>query len=200
MKTYQAGKGPIEAWGGETRGWVFDLLENPRYRERLEVLAGMDLKRRSGCEPCLRALVIDEWSYEALYHLGWCDSCRQASFALGMDGAQGKVAASPHRRRAVWLALAAAAVIAVPVLGTQVLMDDGSQLARGAHAQQVRPATTPSTGPSTTPSTGPSTTPSTGPSTTPGMPTPGTVEPIPRTRPTGGSSAAGRSAVLPKTT
>ena len=64
MKTYQAGKDRVETWGGETRAWVFDLLENPDYRERLEVLSELDLKRRAGCESCLRALVTDDWDYE----------------------------------------------------------------------------------------------------------------------------------------
>ena len=138
MKTYQAGKDPVEAWSGDTRGWVFDLLDNTAYRKRLETLAALDLTRRAGCEPCLRALVVDEWSYESLYHLSWCDSCRQASFALGMDGSGKAVAAaSPWRRRALWLGVAAAAVVAVPVLGGRLLHDDNGQVARGGDAQQV---------------------------------------------------------------
>ena len=103
MNRYEAGKDPVEEWGGETRDWVFPLLDNPRYRERLEVLAGVDLTRRIGCEPCLRALVLDQWTPETLHHVGWCDSCRTASIALGKMPAAPRVAgarASPPRRAA----------------------------------------------------------------------------------------------------
>ena len=56
MKTYQAGRDAVETWGGETRAWVFDLLENPDYRRRLEALSELDLKRRAGCErACARS-------------------------------------------------------------------------------------------------------------------------------------------------
>ncbi len=77
MKTYGAGRDRGQQQSGDPRDWVFDLLDNPRYRERLEVLADLDLTRRAGCEPCLHALVTNEWDYEALYHLGWCESCRR---------------------------------------------------------------------------------------------------------------------------
>ena len=43
MNRYEAGKDPVEEWGGETRDWVFPLLGNPRYRQRLEELATVDL-------------------------------------------------------------------------------------------------------------------------------------------------------------
>lgn len=138
MKTYQAGKDPVEAWNGETRGWVFELLENPEYRKRLESLAALDLTRRAGCEPCLRALVADECSYESVLHLSRCRSCRKASFALGMDGAGKAAVGSPRRRRALWLGLAAAAVVAVPVLGSQlVLSDDGGTTNSGGMTSTV---------------------------------------------------------------
>ena len=61
----------------------FPCSPNPRYRQRLEELASVDLTRRSGCESCLRSLVMDEWTPETLHHVGWCDSCRRASIALG---------------------------------------------------------------------------------------------------------------------
>ena len=61
------------------REWVFGLLGKPRYRRRLEQLEALDLRRRPGCEPCLRALVTDEWTPDALHHVGWCESCRAAA-------------------------------------------------------------------------------------------------------------------------
>jgi hypothetical protein len=211
MKTFKAGNEPIEKWGGETRDWVFDLLENAHYRERLELLAGLDLTRRSGCEPCLRALIMDNWDYESLYHLGWCDSCRRASFALGMDASTATVAGSPHRKRAFLIALAAAAAIAVPVAASQLL--GGGHNPRGGVASPVvtatnpqtstpstTPGTTPTTTPATTPTTTPATTPTTTPTTTPAT-TPTTtvpVKPVPRSKPT--TKPTGTKHPLPMTT
>jgi hypothetical protein len=43
VKTYEAGKDRVEAWGGVTRAWVFDLLAKRDYRRRLEALAALDL-------------------------------------------------------------------------------------------------------------------------------------------------------------
>jgi hypothetical protein len=200
MKTYQAGKDPVEAWGGETRAWVFDLLENPEYRRRLEALAALDLQRRPGCEPCLRALVTDKWDYESLHHLGWCESCRSASLALGMDTSS-KKAGSGNARRALVVVLVAGVAIAAPLAGSQLLNRGNDD--RGGVAQQTTPSTTPGTTPSTTPSTTPGTTPSTTPGTTPTT-TPSTtattptttattpttttpvVKPVPRSRPAKG--------------
>jgi hypothetical protein len=177
MRTYQAGEDPVDAWGGETRAWVFDLIENPGYRRRLEELAGLDLTRRAGCEACLRALVTDDWDYQSLFHLGWCQSCRNASLALGMDTR--KTAARPHRRRALAIALVAAVAIAVPIAGSRMI--GGGSDSRGGVAQQVL-HTTPATPGSTTPSTTPT-------ATTPGSTTPPTVpivDPIPRSKPANG--------------
>jgi hypothetical protein len=181
----------------DSREWVFGLLANPRYRRRMEQLEGLDLRRRPGCEPCLRALVTGEWTPEALHHLGWCDSCGAAAVALGMHAPA--AASSFFRRRAGWLAVAAFAVVAVPLVGSQVI-NQGSQ-ARGGGAIRVPAATTgkPSTAPSTTPGT---TTPAT---TTPGTTTPGTttpVTPVPRSKPSASgnlASARGHKA-LPHTT
>src|SRR5262245_37969041 len=97
MKTYEAGKDTTDSPVADGRDWVFTLLENPRYRERLAVLAGLDLRRRAGCEECLRSLVVDEWTPETLHHVGWCDSCRKASIALGKIDAA--AAAGTRRRR-----------------------------------------------------------------------------------------------------
>ena len=62
---------------------MFDLL----------ALAPLPRARRAPLEPRaeppgrlradLRALVLDEWTPDADHHLGWCESCRSAGFALG---------------------------------------------------------------------------------------------------------------------
>jgi len=204
MRTYQAGKDPVEAWGGETRAWVFDLLENPEYRRRLEALAALDLTRRPGCEPCLRALVIDDWDYESLHHLGWCESCRAASLALGIDTTAATTVGSGYGKRALVVVLVAGVAIAAPLAGSHLLNRGDDD--RGGVAQQTTPSTTPGTTPSTTPGTTPSTTPgttpSTTPSTTPTTTTPVTttpVEPVPRSRPTVSVKGRGERA-LPETT
>ena len=139
MRKYVAGKA---AGGGaqeqpDTREWVFGLLAKPRYRERMEQLERLDLRRRPGCEPCLRALVVDEWTPDALYHMGWCESCRSAAIALGMHDPA--AAGAWYRRRAAWLAVAAVAAIAAPLVGSQVLSSRDSQVAaRGGSASSVR--------------------------------------------------------------
>ncbi|MDX6598877.1 MAG: hypothetical protein QOE87_2764 [Gaiellales bacterium] len=177
MRTYQAGKDPAEAWGGETRAWVFDLIENPGHRRRIEQLAVLDLTRRAGCEAGLRALVTDDWDYQTLFHLGWCQSCRNASLALGMD--THKTAVPPHRRRALVIALVAGVAIAAPIAGSRMI--GGGSDSRGGVAQQVLRTTPPTPG-STTPSTMPTAT--TTVSTTP--PTVPIVDPIPRAKPANG--------------
>jgi hypothetical protein len=205
MRTYVAGKEPLEAVGPDTRDWVFDLLENPRYRERLEVLAGLSLARRPGCEPCLRALVMDDWNYEALYHLGWCESCRAASFALGMDTTAPKAVSSKFRRHALYVVLAAGVAIAAPLAGSHFLNDggNGGQVAQGGgDGQTTAPATTtPGTTPATTPATTPgATTPG---ETTPGATTPGSttpvVTPVARSKPAAAQGGHAKRA-LPLTT
>ena len=117
-RTQQARTAATPARDPDSREWVFGLLGTPRYRERMEQLETLELRRRPGCEPCLRALVVDEWTPETLHHLGWCDSCRAATIALGMHAPA--AAASWYRRRAAWLAVAAFAVVAVPLVGSQV--------------------------------------------------------------------------------
>jgi hypothetical protein len=195
MKTYNAGQDDGEPKvQPDSREWVFGLLANPRYRRRMEQLEALDLRRRTGCEPCLRALVADEWTPDALHHLGWCDSCRAATIALGMHAPAAQ--ASFLRRRAAWLAVAAFAVVAVPLVGSQVI-NRGSQVeVRGGSAISVPAATTPA---STTPAT---TTPGT---TTPVTTDPGTttpVPPVPRSKPTtsGSATSARGHKALPLTT
>jgi hypothetical protein len=192
VRTYSGGK---DDGGGlehpDSREWVFGLLATPRYRRRMEQLEALDLRRRTGCEPCLRALVTDQWTPDALHHLGWCDSCRSATIALGMH-APAAADASFLRRRAGWLAVGAFLVVAVPLVGSQVV-NQGSQVGvRGGGAVDIQPSTTGTAG-TTTPSTTPGTT-------TLGTTTP--ITPVPRSKPTTSrskTSESGRKA-LPLTT
>ena len=101
VRTYTAGKA---AGGGgqeqpDTREWVFGLLATAALSRRMEQLERLDLRRRPGCEPCLRALVMDEWTPDALYHMGWCESCRSAAIALGMHAPAAAGAPGAARRR-----------------------------------------------------------------------------------------------------
>jgi hypothetical protein len=187
VRTYAAGKGG-DGGGQEhpdTREWVFGLLATPRYRERMEQLETLELRRRSGCEPCLRSLVVDKWTPETLHHVGWCDSCRAATIALGMH-APAAAGATWFRRRAAWLAVAAFAVVAVPLVGSQVIDRGGSAIGvRGGSATAIQPATTSS--PGTTTST---------PTTTPSTP----VIPVPRSKPPLAVAHARGHKALPLTT
>ena len=191
MRTYTAGKGRGDGQEHpDSREWVFGLLATPRYRRRMEQLEALDLRRRTGCEPCLRALVTGRWTPDALHHLGWCDSCRAAGAALGMQAPAG---ASFLRRRAGWLAVAAFAVVAVPLVGSQVVNQGSHVGVRGGGA--ISTAATPG---ATTPGT-----------TTPGTTVPGTtvptttVTPVPRSRPSAtvtSTHGGGAKKALPLTT
>jgi hypothetical protein len=135
VNTYAAGDAGGTGTGADSREWVFGALATPAYRERCDQLAGLDLKRRPGCEPCLQSLVTDEWTAETEHHVGWCDSCRAAAVALGpgvhLEG-------EPRRRRALWLAVAAGALILVPLVGSQVIGNPFSgHGARGGVAHAV---------------------------------------------------------------
>ncbi len=110
----------------------------------MQQLEQLDLRRRPGCEPCLRALVVGDWTPETLFHVGWCDSCGAAATALGLAAASG--AGAPwYRRRATWLTVAALAVLAIPLAGSQMTgSDQGSNAAgRGGGAGEVGTAGTP---------------------------------------------------------
>jgi hypothetical protein len=150
MKTFSAGE---DAGGGgdpDSREWVFGVLGSSRHRQRMQQLEQLDLRRRPGCEPCLRSLVVGEWTPETLFHVGWCDSCGAAATALGLAAASG--AGAPwYRRRATWLAVAALAVVAVPLAGSQVTGSDQGSTAtgRGGVASEVGTAGAPAT-PATT--------------------------------------------------
>jgi hypothetical protein len=176
VRTYKTGDGggPSDPDGRE---WVFGLLEKPRYRRRVDELAELDLRRRAGCEPCLQALVLRDWTPATLHHLGWCDSCRKAALALGMRASESEGAAW-YRRHAAWLAVAAFAVVAVPLVGSEVI-DSGSS---GGQRGGVAISTTATSG-ATTPG-GATTVVSTnaGGATTPTTTT-GPVKPVPRSRP-----------------
>jgi hypothetical protein len=135
LNTYAADDGEIGA--PESREWVFGALATPGYRERCDQLAELDLRRRPGCEPCLQALVMQQWTHETQHHLGWCESCRSAAIALGPGAsAEGK----PRRRGALWLAVAAGALIFVALAGGRLIDDPfSSQQAHGGVAHAVKP-------------------------------------------------------------
>jgi hypothetical protein len=187
VNTYASGKDGGGLLDPDTREWVFDLLPSPRYRARMRQLEALDLRRRAGCEPCLRALVTDSWDVDALHHVGWCDSCRAATIALGMH-ALAAPDASFLRRRAGWLAVAAFAIVAVPLVASQVIDTGSSGNARGGSAVQTAPAA-PGDPATTTVST------------TPGATTP-PVKPVPRSKPasSGGVAGAHGQEALPHTT
>jgi hypothetical protein len=174
VKTYSAGTGD----GGsdpDGREWVFGLLASPRYRERVQQLEGLDLLRRPGCEPCLRALVVRDWTPATLHHLGWCESCRRAALALGMR-APAAEGATWFRRHAAWLAVAAFAAVAVPLVASEVV-DRGSS---GGQRGGVAISTTATSGTSTP---GATTVVTTDPGTTTPATTTGSVTPVPRSKP-----------------
>ena len=135
MNTYAAGEAGGEAASTDSREWVFGALATPGFRERCDQLAELDLRRRPGCEPCLQSLVTDEWTAETNHHLGWCDSCRAAAIALGPGD---RVEGAPRRRRALWLAVAAGALILIPLAGSQLIDNPFSAHgARGGVAHAV---------------------------------------------------------------
>jgi hypothetical protein len=137
VKTFAAGS-DTGAGDPDSREWVFGLLASARHRRRVEQLEQLDLRRRPGCEPCLRALVTGEWTQETLFHVGWCDSCGEASIALGDGKASGEAGAAWYGRRTAWLAVAALAVVAVPLVASQVTGSDQATLAeRGGVASAV---------------------------------------------------------------
>lgn len=150
MKTYAAGKhDDRELRYAGTREWVFPLLPTRRYRDRIALLSGLELRRRADCEPTLRALITNDWTPETIHHVGWCDSCRTAGFALGMGTpAAAREIAGPIRRRAALVGVAAAIAIAVPVVASQTLDNPfgGSQAAvRGGISHivhEISPGTT----------------------------------------------------------
>lgn len=137
MKTFTAGKDARAGGDPDSREWVFGVLGSSRHRQRMQQLERLDLRRRPGCEPCLRAMVVGDWSPETLFHVGWCDSCGAAATALGLAAASG--AGAPwYRRRATWLAVAALAVLALPLAGSQMTgSDQGSTTGRGGGASGV---------------------------------------------------------------
>jgi hypothetical protein len=145
MKTYAANRHAARAAeAAGTREWVFGLLPTGRFRVRCEQLSALDVSRRPGCEPTLRALVLDEWTPGTYHHIGWCDSCRTAGFALGMAGPAGIAHPAPRRRRAMWLAMAAGVAIAAPLAGSRLIDDPlGTKDVRGGVALAVKQAPPP---------------------------------------------------------
>ena len=146
MKTFTSSKDARGAGDPDSREWVFGVLGSSLHRKRMQQLEQLDLRRRPGCEPCLRALVVGDWTPETLFHVGWCDSCGAAATALGLAAASG--AGAPwYRRRATWLTVAALAVLAIPLAGSQMTgSDQGSSAAgRGGGASEVGTAGAPAT-------------------------------------------------------
>jgi hypothetical protein len=78
-----------------------------KFRENLSVLQDVKLKRRTGCEPVLRALALDRVKLAMRLHLARCTSCRRAAAALRENREVDSL------RRAGLLCLAIAAVVAV---------------------------------------------------------------------------------------
>jgi hypothetical protein len=78
-----------------------------KFRENAALLQDVQLKRRAGCEPVLRALALDRVKLGMRLHLVRCSSCRRAAAALRENSDVDSL------RRAGLLCLAAAAVISV---------------------------------------------------------------------------------------
>jgi hypothetical protein len=214
VNTYRAGENDSSdvRYAGP-REWVFPLLATRRYRERIGLLSAIELRRRTECESTLRSLVTDEWTPDTVHHIGWCESCRTAGFALGTGAFAGTSAAAwPGRRRAALVAVAVGLAIAAPVVGSQVIgnpFSGNGAAERGGVAHVIGGTSTGTSGSTgttgasgstgTTGSTGStSTTGSTGGS---GSTTP-VVVPIPRAKPPHSVLPVprGQRAVLPLTT
>ena len=78
-----------------------------KFRENSAVLRDVQLKRRPGCDPVLRALALDRVKLGMRLHLARCPSCRRAAAALREN------VEVDSMRRAGLLFLAVVAVIAV---------------------------------------------------------------------------------------
>ena len=78
-----------------------------KFRENSAVLRDVQLKRRPGCEPVLRALALDRLKLGMRLHLARCSSCRRAAAALREN------VEVDSMRRAGLLFLAVIAVLAV---------------------------------------------------------------------------------------
>jgi hypothetical protein len=184
LKTYEAGRTRADRATQDpgTREWVFPLLATRRHRDHIALLSALELRRRPDCEPTLRALVTGEWTPETVHHIGWCETCRTAGFALGMGTpAAARAIAAPIRRRAVWVGVATGAVLAATAVGAQSIDNPfaGSPAAaRGGVAHIAGPAAPASPAQPASGSTGSTGSSGSG-STAPGGP----IVPVPRARP-----------------
>jgi hypothetical protein len=52
------------------------------FREDSAALRDVQLRRRPGCDPALRALALDRVTFAMRLHLARCSSCRKAAAAL----------------------------------------------------------------------------------------------------------------------
>jgi hypothetical protein len=57
-------------------------LHGRQFRQNAAALRGVELRRRPGCEPVLRALALDRVTLGMRLHLASCASCRRAATAL----------------------------------------------------------------------------------------------------------------------
>ena len=112
-----------------------------KFRENSAVLRDVQLRRRHGCDPVLRALALDRVKLGMRLHLARCSSCRRAAAALREN------VEVDSMRRAGLLFLAVVAVIAVIAAPFVIsrMGDDGHLLpahkARGGSALEVPAAT-----------------------------------------------------------
>jgi hypothetical protein len=82
-----------------------------KFRENSAVMRDVQLKRRPGCDPVLRALALDRVKPAMRLHLARCSSCRRAAAALR----ENTEVDSMRRAGLLFLALiAVCAVIAAP--------------------------------------------------------------------------------------
>ena len=118
-----------------------------KFRQNSAAMRGVELQRRPGCEPVLRALALDRMKLGMRLHLFRCTSCRRAAAALRENRE-----VNSARRAGLLLvaAVAVACVIAAPFVISR-LQGDGHLLpshhARGGFALVVHaPASAQSTG------------------------------------------------------
>ena len=82
-----------------------------KFRQNSAAMRGVELQRRPGCEPVLRALALDRVKLGMRFHLVRCASCRGAATALR----ENREVDSARRARLLLLAaIAVVCVIAAP--------------------------------------------------------------------------------------
>jgi hypothetical protein len=116
-----------------------------KFRENSAVMRDVQLKRRPGCDPVLRALALDRVKPGMRLHLARCSSCRRAAAALR----ENSDVDSLRRAGLLFLALIAVlAVIAAPFVISRMTDDQHllpAHKARGGIALTVHAAGAPAT-------------------------------------------------------